>query len=169
MIERVAHLKASTIPERDRHLVHGHLIDKHIIIMLTEEHYNPIPPEERDQGSREVRVSIEPEKLPSLSELAKEGRSEFLTILREADIRSLVRYIERSGLKADEIPQLAPLWKAYFRTKEFRRKPYTWRNPKLHFVTPQSVATIAVRELLARLSDKVPPHNLPISSGPRPQ
>lgn len=116
--------------------------------MLTETHPHGFVDERHDglEGSKNS-ISIEPERL-SLSEAAERGKKEFFMVLRQADARTLVRYLEKARVKLKNIPGL-PV--EQYASKEFRSRPYTWINPKLYLITPKMAAQMAAAELLRRI------------------
>lgn len=116
---------------------------------------------EQPESSREreelSEFSIEPKTTPSLSEAVEKGKVEFLTILKTSDVRTLVQYIEKAGLKIAAIEEIPDSWRSYFRTKTFRNSPYTWRNPNLYLVADRVVSRLALHELMARIGNQESP------------
>jgi hypothetical protein len=101
-------------------------------------------------GEEAEVISIQPERL-SLSEAAERGRKKFSLLLRNADPRTLVRYLEKAKIRPKDIKGISDLWAAQFTSKEFRSQPYTWVNPSLYLITPKTAAEMAAAELLRRV------------------
>jgi hypothetical protein len=121
--------------------------------MAIERHHNPIPAEEADgaQIPKEQAFLLEPAKVSSLAEAVEQGRAAFLEILFNANIRSLVRYIDEGGINLARLAEIPLGWKARFKTKRFLGQTYTWHNPKLCLLSKRAAAKLALDELLKRL------------------
>jgi hypothetical protein len=125
------------------------------------EHRQPDSPEGRlsagpPSGSigSETETTIQSPAFRSAEEAVDIGRRDFREVLRTANLRALVRYIEDGKTNLDEIVQIPETWKLRFRAPEFRSSTYTWRNPKIHLLTAGSAAAMALDELLRRLTEE---------------
>jgi hypothetical protein len=106
------------------------------------------------QSSTSTEFSIEPQKFSSPFEAREKGRTEFLELLHSANTRTLVEYLFKAGVKIEKIDELPVAWKTHFKDKKFKNDTYTWRNPKLYFITKEEAAQFALAELLRRINDE---------------
>ena len=119
--------------------------------MHIEGQHRSVSDESAIRSGEEVEgISIEPERL-SLSEAAERGRKKLSLLLRNADTRTLVRYLEKAKIRPKDIKGISDLWAAQFTSKEFRSRPYTWVNPSLYLISQKTAAQMAVAELLRRV------------------
>jgi hypothetical protein len=122
------------------------------------ENHNFIPIEEREPGrdTGESGLLIEPKPTSSPSEWVEGGRAKFCALLRTTDIRSLVQYLTKAGVKIDELVDVPEPLRIRFASKEFKRLPYTWRNPGLYLLADRFVVELAYAELSARIRSHDP-------------
>ena len=109
----------------------------------------PVSPDEPEQADKHS-VKIEPTPITSLTAEFQRGEQEFRAVLRGADIRSLVRYIEKAGVDIGDLAELPDSLRKRFATTEFKKQPYAWRNPKLYLVPRRTVVDLALGDILRR-------------------
>ncbi len=94
-----------------------------------------------------------PTHLPPI-EAAEASKSRFVTVLRSADIPSLVHYLVKAGAKVEKIDVLPDQFRKYISSKDFKRQAYSWTNPTLYALADHIVVELALDELLSRLQDR---------------